>query len=88
MDNQTLHDKFRQQLTNVHALTVSTVSLFEIIGYIILVLAGVEYFSIENHYLWYGVIIPIVLNVAPHTVTEEKNLPFSLEIKPKTKQRA
>lgn len=68
MDNQTLHDKFRQQLTNVHALTVSTVSLFEIIGYIILVLAGVEYFSIENHYLWYGVIIPIVLNVATHLI--------------------
>ena len=56
MDNQTLHDKFRQQLTNVHALTVFTVSLFEIIGYIILVLADVESFSFQNHYYWYGVL--------------------------------
>ena len=68
MDNNTLHDKFRLQLTNVHALTVLTVSLFEIIGYIILVLADVEFFSIKNHYLWYGVIFPIVVNIGTHAV--------------------
>ena len=68
MDNKTLHDRFRQQLTNVHALTVLTVSLFEIIGYITLVLSGIEQFSPHNAYLWYGVILPITVNAVTHLV--------------------
>ena len=72
MNNQTLHDKFRHQLTNVHALTVLTVSLFELIGYIILVFADVESFSLQNHYCWYGVIIPIILNTVTHLIARKR----------------
>ena len=68
MDNQMLRAKFRSQLTNVHALTVVTVSLFEIIGYIILVLNGVETFSLHNLYLWYGVVFPSLANTVTHLV--------------------
>lgn len=68
MDNQTLHDRFRNQLTNVHALTVLTVSLFEIVAYIILVVSKVEIFSINNRYLWYGVIVPIIINIITHLI--------------------
>ena len=66
MENQELQNKFRQQLTNVHAITVLTVSLFEIIGYIILILAKVEFFSIKNHYLWFNVVFPIIANMLTH----------------------
>ena len=68
MDNQMLRAKFRAQLTNVHALTVITVSLFEIIGYIVLVVNGVESFSLDNSYLWYGVIFPGFANTITHLV--------------------
>lgn len=68
MDSKAIYDKFRYQLTNVHALTVLTVSLFEIIGYIILVKSGVEFFSLSNAYLWYGVVLPIVTNLINHCV--------------------
>lgn len=68
MDNQTLRDRFRYQLTNVHALTVLTVSLFEIIGYIILIVNKIESFSLRNHYLWYGVVFPIIVNAVTHLI--------------------
>ena len=68
MDNHSLRDEFRNQFTNLHALTVLTVSLFEIIGYMILVESGVEFFSLRNRYLWYGVVFPIVINVLTHAV--------------------
>ena len=68
MDNKTLHDRFRHQLTNVHAITVLTVSVIEIVGYIIMVISGVESFSPKNAYLWYGVVFPIVVNVITHLV--------------------
>jgi len=66
MDNKTLHDQFRHQLTNVHGLTVLSVSLLEIVGYIILILSDVETFSLQNAYLWYGVVAPIALNAVTH----------------------
>lgn len=68
MDNQTLRDRFRYQLTNLHALTVLTISILEIIGYAILIVAGVEFLSLQNHYLWYGVVLPIVANAITHLV--------------------
>lgn len=68
MDNNTLHDNFRKQLTNVHALTVLTVSLFEIIGYIILIISEVEEFSYKNLYLWLKVVLPIVVNFVTHII--------------------
>ncbi|MBO5891833.1 MAG: diguanylate cyclase [Oscillospiraceae bacterium] len=68
MDNKALHDKFRHQFTNVHGLTVLTVSVFEIIGYIVLILSGEEFFSLRNHYLWYGVVFPVAVNAATHLV--------------------
>jgi GGDEF domain-containing protein len=68
MDNQALRDGFRHQLTNVHALTVLTVSLLEIIGYMILVASGIEFFSLRNHYLWYGVVFPIIVNAITHFI--------------------
>lgn len=71
MDNQMLRAKFRSQLTNVHALTVITVSLFEIIGYIILVLNGVETFSLDNLYLWYAVVFPNIANTITHLVARK-----------------
>ena len=63
-----MRDEFRYQLTNVHAMTVFTVSLFEIIGYIVLIFSGIESFSLKNAYLWYGVIFPIVVNTITHFV--------------------
>ncbi len=68
MENQALQDRFRRQLTNGHAITVITVSLFEIIGYIILILAKIEFLSIKNHYLWFNVVLPIIVNMLTHTV--------------------
>ena len=66
MDSNIVYDKFRKQLTNVHAMTVFTVSLFEIVGYIVLIITGVEEFSVQNRYLWVGVVLPIVVNVVTH----------------------
>lgn len=68
MDNQALRDRYRNQLTNAHAITVVTISLFEIIAYIILVLSKVETFSIDNHYLWFCVVSPIIANTITHIV--------------------
>lgn len=68
MDNKILQNKFRHQLTSVHALTVLTVSLIEIIGYVVLVNSGVETFSISNPYLWYGVVLPIAVNAITHII--------------------
>lgn len=68
MDNKALHDQFRHQLTNAHALTVLTVSFFEIIGYITLVLSEIETFSLDSFYLWYGVVAPITINTVTHLV--------------------
>ena len=68
MENQALQDKFRRQLTNVHAITVIIISLFEIVGYAILIFAKVEFFSIKNRYLWYNVVFPIIANLLTHTV--------------------
>ena len=66
MNNKALHDKFRHQFINVHGLTVLTVSLFEIVGYLVLVQSGVEFFSLRNRYLWYGVVFPVVINTLTH----------------------
>ena len=68
MDGNTLNDSFRKQLTNVHALTVLTVSLFEVIGYIVLIHAGVEEFSLRNVYLWTRVVLPIAANLINHLI--------------------
>lgn len=68
MVNQNLRDKFRTQLTNLHAFTVLFVSLLEILGYIILVSTGHQFFSFRNHYLWYGVVAPIIINVITHLI--------------------
>ena len=68
MNNIALRDRFRHQLTNVHAVTILTVSIFEIIGYIILIKSGIEEFSISNSYLWFAVILPIVINLTTHLV--------------------
>ena len=68
MDNNSLQDRVRHQLTNVHALTVLTVSLIEIIGYIVLIISDVETFSLNNAYLWYGVVFPITVNAITHLV--------------------
>lgn len=85
MDNQTLHDRFRSQLTNVHALTVLTISLFEIIGYTILVLCGIEFFSLQNHYLWYGVVFPIIANAVTHLIARLIINNFSIPRRKKNK---
>lgn len=68
MENNALRDQFRKQLTNVHALTVLTVSLFEIIGYLVLIRSGLEEFSWENRYLWICVVVPISVNVITHLI--------------------
>lgn len=66
MDNNTLRDNFREQLANVHALTVLTVSFVEIIGYMVLVHYGVQQFSTDNRYLRYCVVLPILVNMVTH----------------------
>ena len=68
MDNNALHDHYRKQLTNVHALTVLTISLFEIIGYIVLIYSQIEVFSFQNRYLWVGVVLPIAVNMLTHII--------------------
>lgn len=68
MDNNALRDNFRKQLTNVHALTVLTVSLFEIIGYIVLIGSGMEELSLRNRYFWLCVVLPIFVNVLTHLI--------------------
>ena len=68
MNNNFLQDNFRRQLTNAHALTVLTVSLFEIIGYIIFVNLGIEQLSLQNTYLRIKVILPILINVINHII--------------------
>lgn len=68
MDNKALHDEFRQQFTNLHALTVLIVSLLEIVGYIVLIISKNEHFSLANPYLWYGVVIPIAINITTHFI--------------------
>lgn len=66
MNNKALQDQFRHQFVNVHALTVLVVSFFEIIGYIALIFSKVEFFSVKNAYLWYGLVAPIVINTIAH----------------------
>ena len=66
MDNKVLQDNFRKQLTNTHALTVLTVSLIEIIGYIIFIQLGIEEWSLQNSYFRYKVLLPIFINVVTH----------------------
>lgn len=68
MDNKSLHDTFRRQLTNTHAVTVLMILLFEIIGYVVLVRSGAETFSLHNRYLWFGVVLPGAINLITHAV--------------------
>ncbi len=66
MENKVLIDTYRNKLTNLHGLTVSVVSLLEIIGYIIFVRIGVQSLSFTNEYLWLAVIMPIFINGIVH----------------------
>ncbi len=69
MDNHTvLYDTFRKQLANVHALTALTVSLFEIIVFLVLIRSGMEEFSRHSRYLWLCVVLPIAVNILTHTI--------------------
>ena len=68
MDNKALHDQFRQQFTNLHALSVLIISLLEIVGYVVLAVSKIEYFSFSSPYLWYGVVVPIAVNVTTHFI--------------------
>lgn len=68
MDNKTLHDNFRRQLTNTHGVTVLTISLLEILAYVVLVRSGTETLSWDNRYLWWCVVVPIVVNMLTHVV--------------------
>lgn len=68
MNNNTLHDNFRKRLTNLHALTVLIVSLFETIAYAVLVHAKEETLSTRNPYFRYRVVLPILINVITHVI--------------------
>lgn len=68
MDSIKLHEKFRKQLTTVHALTVLTVLLFEIIGYIVLIYSGKEKWSADSRFLWFGVVVPSAINAVTHLI--------------------
>lgn len=70
MDNKTLLDRYRQQFTNLHALTVLIISLLEIVGYIVLILSKMECFSLKSAYLWCDVVLPIVINTITHFVAK------------------
>ena len=68
MDNKALHDQFRQQFTNLHALAVLIISLLEIVGYVVLAVSKIEYFTFSSPYLWHSVVTPIVINAATHFI--------------------
>lgn len=68
MDNITLRDNFRQQLTDVHAITILVVSIIEIIGYVFLVWMEIETFAVNSTYLWLCVIAPIFINFLTHAI--------------------
>ena len=66
MHNPKIIKQYREQLLTLHAVTVSIVSLVEIIGYIIFVSLGIQKLSFKDAYLWQGVIIPIIINAVAH----------------------
>ena len=69
MDNNKLHDKFRKQLTIVHALTALTVLLFEIIGYTVLICTEHEQLRWNSPLLWFRLLIPSGINALTHLAT-------------------
>lgn len=66
MEHNKIREKFRKQLTTVHALTVLTVLIFEIIGYTVLIRTGNDRLSWNSHFLWWELLIPSGINMLTH----------------------
>lgn len=66
MDNRTIMKDVRRRFVNAHAITIVTVSIVEIIGYIVFILRGTQTFSFTNKYMWLCVVLPIVVNFTAH----------------------
>ena len=65
MDNEKLLERYRLKLINLHLCTITVVSVFEIIAYIILHF-GEE--NVSSYYLSMCVIIPILINFTAHFI--------------------
>ena len=68
MENERLRERYRVQLATLHGMTVTVVSVLEIVAYFILAAAGEESWSIQSRYLWVYVVLPIAINMLAHTV--------------------
>ena len=68
MENERLRERYRVQLATLHGMTVTVVSVLEIIAYFILVAAGEHPLSLQSRYLWGYVALPIAINMLAHTV--------------------
>lgn len=86
MNTTKLYDKVRKQLTVVHMLTVLTVLLFEIVGYILLIYHGKEQLAWDSHFLWFGIVIPFTINALAHVGA--KYLVHSKTVSPRVKTEA
>ena len=68
MQRQKILEEFRDRFVNVHALTVTTVSIVEILAYFIFVKTGRATLSWYDAYLTNNVALPIVINAIAHLV--------------------
>lgn len=68
MENKRIVKEFRNHLVNVHALTISTISIVEIISYFVFVAAERATLSWSDSYLLFSVLLPILVNVIAHFV--------------------
>ena len=66
MSDKEILKEFRRQFINVQALMVATVSIIEIIGYLFFVYVGRANFSLNDDYLLYNVVLPILVNIMVH----------------------
>lgn len=68
MENPKLIKQYREQLFFLHRVTITIVSMVEIIAYVIFVCRGIQSLSLKNAYLWKNVITPICINALAHII--------------------
>ncbi|MBO5409302.1 MAG: hypothetical protein J6A61_07920 [Clostridia bacterium] len=66
MNNEKLINQYREQLLMVHRVTISIVSVVEIVAYFIFVSLGLHTLSFGCTYLWESVVTPIGMNLIVH----------------------
>lgn len=66
MERNKILEEFRSRFVNVHALTVATVSVVEILGYLVFLKIGQVQLSLDDIYLQNNVLLPILINLIAH----------------------